>query len=247
MASKRAIYQSWGIEYKSGKILHDGKWIPELLKEGNSKVGKTVWTWSMLPGKEGTCVCDCIGCYAETGFYNMPSVKASLTANMLLVETDIDFFYRAISAQLETIGSGTVRIHAAGDFATKNSAEYAATWHRIVKENPSFLLWTYTKVREYEHLFDDVPNGNIVKSVIDGIGLNFGHCDYIIETYKKLVAMGANVYICRCGIDKNQHCENCTHCATAEFVLFLEHSTAYNAMKDPRYSELVALIESQAE
>ena len=243
--TKREIYAKYGIEYKSGKILYHGEWIAELLKEGNSKTGKRVYTWSMLPGKDGTCVCDCEGCYAQTGFYNMPSVRESLKMNTAIVENDIDFFYKAISAQLETIGKGEIRIHASGDFATKNMETYAETWHRIVTENPSFMFWTYTKVRQYETLLDDTPNGNIVKSVIDGIGVNYGHCDYIIKAYRKLKAMGANVYICRCGIDKNQHCENCGHCSSADFVLFIEHSTSYKAEKDPAFAELKAIIDAQ--
>lgn len=245
--TKKEIYAKYGIEYNNGKILYHGEWIAELLKEGNSKTGKRVYTWSMLPGEKGTCVCTCKECYAMTGFYNMPSVIESLTKNTAIVENDIDFFYRAVSAQLETIGSGEIRIHAAGDFATKNMEEYAATWKKIVVENPRFMFWTYTKVRELENLFDDTANGNIVKSIIDGIGVNYGHCDYIIAAYKKLKAMGANVYICRCGIDKNQHCENCGHCSKADFVLFIEHSTSYNAKKDPLYNELKELIESQGE
>lgn len=243
--NKKAIYKKHGIEYNNGKILYHGKMINELLKEGNTKTGKKVFTWSLLPGKNGTCVCTCIGCYAMTGFYRMPSVIESLTLNTDIVNNDIDFFYNAISAQLEIIGHGEIRIHAAGDFHTKNPVQYAETWKRIVKENPSFLCWTYTKIKQFENLFDDVENGNIVKSVIDGIGYNFGHCDYIIKTYKKLKAMGANVYICRCGIDKNQHCENCKHCATADFVLFIEHSTEYKAEKDQLYNELKTIIDNQ--
>lgn len=245
--TKKEIYAKYGIEYKDGKILYNGNWIEELLKEGNSKTGRRVYTWSMLPGIGGTCVCTCKGCYAMTGFYNTPSVHESLTLNTSIVENDIDFFYRAISAQLECLGSGEIRIHAAGDFATKNADVYAATWRRIASENPSFLFWTYTKVKKFETLFDGIENANIVKSVIDGIGFNFGHCDYIINTYNTLKAHGARVYICRCGIDKNQHCENCKHCATSDFVLFIEHSTSYKAEKDPLFETLKALIESQAE
>ena len=243
--NKKQIYAKHGIEYINGKIIYHGQPIAELLKEGNSKTGKRVYTWSMLPGKEGTCVCSCEGCYAMTGFYQMPNVKAALQQNTDIVNNDIEFFYNAVSAQLETIGSGEIRIHAAGDFNTKNPAEYAYTWQRIAKENPSFLFWTYTKVKQFENLFADIPNANIVKSVINGIGYNFGHCDYIINVYKKLKAAGANVYICRCGIDKNQHCENCKHCATADFVLFIEHSTAYKAENDPAFDELKAIINAQ--
>lgn len=243
--TKRDIYAARGIEYKAGKILYKGNWIPELLKEGNSKTGKAVYTWSMLPGKAGTCVCDCAGCYAQTGFYKMRNVQDALQLNTDIVNNDIEFFYNAVSAQLASIGSGEIRIHAAGDFNTKDPVQYAETWKRIAIENPSFLFWTYTKVVQFETLFDNVPNANIVKSVINGIGYNYGHCGYIIDTYNKLRAMGANVYICRCGIDKNQHCEKCGHCATAQFVLFIEHSTSYKAEADPLFDTLKAIINAQ--
>lgn len=138
--TKREAYAANGIEYKAGKILYNGKWIPELLKEGNSKTGKAVYTWSMLPGKAGTCVCDCTGCYAKTGFYQMRNVRDALQLNTDIVNNDIEFFYNAVSAQLEAVGSGEVRIHAAGDFATDNPVQYAETWKRIAIENPSFLF-----------------------------------------------------------------------------------------------------------
>lgn len=245
MKSKKSVYAKWGIQYKGEKILYNGKWIPELLKEGNTKTGEKVWTWSTLPGKNGTCICDCEGCYAKTGFYRMQSVLESLKRNTEVVNDDIDFFYRAVSAQLEIIGQGEVRIHASGDFNTKNPEEYAETWKRIVSENSPFLFWTYTKIRRFETLFDDAPNGNIVKSIVDGIGYNFGHCDHIIKAYNMLKKYGKNVYICRCGIDKNQHCEGCKYCATAEFVLFIEHSTSYKAEEDPLFPELKNIIENQ--
>lgn len=53
---KADVYKKYGIEYKNGKILYNGQWIAELLKEGNSKTGKRVWTWSMPAGTAGTCV-----------------------------------------------------------------------------------------------------------------------------------------------------------------------------------------------
>lgn len=244
--TKKDIYASFGIEYdNNGHILYNDEWIPELLKDGNTKTGKHVHTFSLPAGKEYSCVCDCIGCYAQVGRYNTDAVKESNIRNMRIVENNIDFFYRAISAQLATIGNGEIRIHASGDFAVKNMTEYAETWHRIVKENPSFLFWTYTKVRTLETLFDDLDNGNIVKSVIDGMGVNFGHCDYILKVYRKLKTMGASVYICRCGIDSNQHCENCGHCSKSDFVLFIEHSTEYNAKKDPYFEELKRVIDEQ--
>lgn len=118
-------------------------------------------------------------------------------------------------------------------------------WHDIAHDFRSFETWTYTKMKKYETLFDDLPNANIVKSVIPGIGFNFGHCDYIINAYYTLKALGKSVYICKCGFDKNQHCEKCGVCSQYEYVLFLEHSTGYNAEKDPLYQKLYNIVMNQ--
>lgn len=252
--TRKEIFAKCGIEFDGNShILFDGKWIPLFLKQGNSKVGKKVYTFSLPAGTKGTCICDCEGCYAKVGRYVFPNVIECLKRNQWFVENEIDFIHRAINAQIECICKAAatdavcVRIHAAGDFNTSNRDDYATMWKMIAYENPSVLFWTYTKISQLENLFDDVPNANIVKSVINGIGFNFGHCDYIIDTYKKLKATGCKVYICRCGIDKNQHCQGCRHCYESDFVLFLEHSTDYKATEDPRFDELKALIESQAD
>lgn len=240
-----AIYNKYGIDVIGDKLISPLGPVNPPLKEGNSKVGKKVYTFSLLPGKDGTCCCNCKGCYAMTGFFNMPSVKASLEIWTRLVNEHLDWVNRVIRAQLEIIGSGEVRIHAAGDFATKNQDAYAAMWHDIAHDFPSFLFWTYTKVTKFETLFDDLPNANIVKSIIPKIGINFGHCDYVINAYYTLKSLGLPVYICRCGIDKNQHCENCGVCATYKYVLFVEHSTSYKAEEDPLFGKLCEIVNNQ--
>jgi len=259
MASKKQIYKSYGIEYKAGKILSPIGYVPELLKEGNTKTGKAVYTYSLLPGTagieidfngyhfevKGTCICNCSGCYAQTGFYRMNNVIISLAVNTYLVNNYPDFVKNAIMAQLSYIGRGEIRIHASGDFNTVNPNLYTSMWYEIAKRFTSFRFWTYTKVKQYETLFDSLKNANIVKSIIPNIGFNFGHCDYIINAYYTLKAMGKSVYICRCGIDKNQHCENCGICATYDYVLFLEHSTSYKAEDDPLYEKLCELVSNQ--
>ena len=257
--TKKAIYAKYGIQFINGKILSPIGFICELLKEGNDKTGKLVYTFSLLPGTgefeieingqviivKGTCCCDCIGCYAKTGRFNSDIVMRSLIINTFLVNNYIDFVKACIMAQLEYIGRGEIRIHAAGDFNTSNPEVYAAMWYEIAKKFNTFRFWTYTKVKKYETLFDDLKNANIVKSVIPGIGFNFGHCDYIINAYYTLKELGKSVYICKCGIDKNQHCENCGVCATYEYVLFLEHSTDYKPEQDPLYEKFIEIVNNQ--
>ena len=257
--TKAMIYKKHGITFNAGKIVSPIGNINELLKEGNDKTGKLVYTFSILPGNgyysvminnelidiKGTCVCNCTGCYAQAGRFNCSNVIQSIAVNTYLVNYYLAFVKACIAAQLECIGNGEIRIHAAGDFNTINSDNYAAMWHDIAEKYTDFLFWTYTKVKKYETLFDDLNNANIVKSVIPGIGFNYGHCDYIINAYYTLKEMGKTVYICKCGIDKNQHCQDCKVCATYEYVLFIKHSTEYKAEKDPLYSKLVEIINNQ--
>lgn len=257
--SKSAIYADHNIIYKNGKILApEFGFINPLLIDGNSKLGKGVYTFSTLPGtivyhiningKEyetiGTCPCNCIGCYAQTGFYNMPSVKQSNFIKTYLVRKYPEFVKNAIIAQIEAENIKLFRIHASGDFF---GIEYINLWREVVKACENTVFWTYTKNALAESAFLEFDNINIVKSIIPGVGFNFGKCAYILKAYKALKESGKSVYICRCGIDKNQHCTNCKGCSKNDYVLFIEHSTDYKAEADPAFDELKSIIESQTE
>lgn len=258
-ATKKDIYKKYGITFDGEKIVSPIGRINELLKEGNSKTGKAVYTWSLLPGTEfheielngvivsikGTCCCDCSGCYAKAGFYKTSSVIRSLAINTYLVNNFPDFVKNAIMAQLEIIGRGEIRIHAAGDFNTESPEQYANMWKDIASKFNSFRFWTYTKIKKFETIFDSLKNANIVKSVIPGVGFNFGTCEYIINAYYTLKDMEQSVYICRCGIDKGQHCERCGVCTTYKYVLFVEHSTNYKAEQDPLFDKLCEIVNNQ--
>ena len=255
--NKKAIYAKFGIEYRNGKILAPlFGWINPLLVDGNGKLGKGVWTFSTLPSNnifhivinglsfdvKGTCPCNCKGCYAQTGFYNMPSVLQSNAIKTILARDYTEFVKNAIIAQVIADNVKLCRIHASGDFF---STEYVAMWFEIVKACVGCVFWTYTKNASAENAFNGLANINIVKSVIHGFGFNFGTCEYILKVYKALKEMGKDVYICKCGIDKNQHCVNCKGCSKNDFVLFIEHSTSYKAENDPFFAELKEIIASQ--
>ena len=84
-----------------------------------------------------------------------------------------------------------------------------------------------------------------MRSIVLEFGFNFGHIDYIFRAYLELVARGESPYICRCTFDKNQHCENCRGCIENKYVLFVEHSTAYKAEKDPLFAAACAIVDAQ--
>lgn len=256
--TKKDIYKEYGIDYdtKTGKIVSPIGSVNKLLINGNAKIGKGVYHFSTLPGTavfnatingvnyqvNGTCVCDCVGCYAETGNYRFQTTINALAMRTIIAREYTDFCKRAILAQIKADKIKTVRIHASGDFF---NFQYVAMWLEIVSTCKEVTFWTYTKNKNYETAFDSFSNANIVKSIIDGIGLNYGHCDYILDTYKKLKAAGKKVYICKCGTDPQQHCTNCKGCALNDYVLFIEHSTAYQAAQDPAFPALKSEIEKQ--
>ncbi len=230
MAITKALatsYNKYGIAVSGDKIVSPIGLVAPLLKIGtNGKLGKTVASCSVLAGNKayktkfgeipGTCGYNCPGCYAMQGKFNCPDVVNSNAVNTILAREYIDFFDRAIRAQLDTLPGVAVRLHAAGDFFSK---EYADTWRAIVRDYPNNEFWTYTKA-EYESAFDNLPNGNIVKSIIPNFGFNFGTIEYIFRAYLELVARGETPYICRCTFDKSQHCENCKGCINNKYVLF---------------------------
>ena len=125
--TKKEIYAQHGIEYKAGKIYNkEFGWIRPLLVDGNKKIGVGCYHFSVLPGNmiysmiinnrsydvKGTCVCNCVGCYAQTGNYRFSSVKKSLLIKTWLINNDLDFVYRAISAQIKADKIEYCRIHA---------------------------------------------------------------------------------------------------------------------------------------
>lgn len=269
--TKKDIYASYGIQYDNKNHIYCEplqRWVPQLLINGNKKIGRGVWHFSITAGtapvsKEtvekaigkiaadwqdaqrlcgGTCSCNCPGCYAQSGHYVKSSVRASLAWRTFLCRRFLAWTENAINAQIAACNIKMVRIHAAGDFF---SNEYVMMWKRIAEVNTDCIFWTYTKTAfEAVKRFDSLNNANVVKSLIDG-KVNFGKAGYLMALYKELVAAGKSVWICRCGIDKEQHCNNCHHCYSAEYVLFLEHGTDYRPEQDPDYPEFVALVNSQ--
>lgn len=270
--TKKEIYAGFGIEYKAGRINYPiyGMKRP-ILKNGNAKVGKNVWTESLLPTNKiitgyarlanvvnaaglkeikGTCNCTCknekgeTACYACTGCYQFDSTKASLAVNTIMAKFYMNWFKRAIMAQIIADNIKIVRIHAAGDFF---SAEYVEMWKEIIKANPGVLFWTYTKTK-FENAFNGFSNANIVKSVVKGFGINFGHCGYIAKLYRALKAAGKDVFLCPCGIkgfETETKCNTCCACAKHEYVLFVEHSTSYDSSKDPDLELIKAILNDQ--
>lgn len=255
---KRDYYAEQGIEYKDGRIYAPAlqAWIRPLLKDPDNNRKTQVWTLSTLPtdgtfdvtidGRpytvRGTCPCHCPGCYAMHGLQATPSARASQATTTLLVRLDVDFVRRALIAQIRADHITEARIHAAGDF--DNNPAYVAALIDAATET-GCDMWTYTKWTELENAADGVPLFHIVPSIVPGHGLNYGTCEHVMECVDAIKAAGRSVYVCRCGVDPDQHCKNCGGCRRYDHVLFIEHGTDYDKNADPLFPVLAAYIESQ--
>ena len=222
-----------GFKMYGSLIMVAGELYPVPMTGGNSKLGN-VWNTGTAPGtgfysvtdKEtgetvgtmGTCPVDCEKCYGQCGFYNMPSTKYSTIRKTELLRNHMKEYFEIIEIIIKYENVKKMRLHAVGDFIPGEAKHY----YELFKKFPHVTVWTY----------------------IPGCGFNFGHVAYIAAVFYKLLRAGKSVYICRCGIDKNQHCENCDGCSKHEYVLFIEHSTDYIAEKDYGFDKLKALIES---
>lgn len=250
-------------------------WIKPVCKHGNSKIGKVWQFSTLaanvivsesvaraITGKDdmetrtlcgGTCGMMCkdkdgkCACYGCLGHYTRSSVQICNGRHSYLSRVALDWLRNAIIAQIEADHIELFRIHVTGDMVNR---EYAGMWLEIIRKYPGVTFWTYTKQRGKG--FDDVldaidseANANIVKSIVPGVGYNFGHAGYLIGLYDMLTRQGKSVYICRCGVDNSQHCDDCSGCRNHEFVLFLEHGTDYNPKNDPAYPAFVDLVNSQ--
>lgn len=236
--TKADKYNARNVQYKDNKVQTPlGNWVALPLKEGNTKVGKAVKTWSIMHGNElytidnvgskvkevmdlyhiteckGSCEFHCDHCYCDNGFYTMCNdAYASAVQWLTLYRMYPDWVERTIIAQIQIEGITQVRVHAQGDFNVDSN--YIDMWCRICRACPNTKFWTYTKIDSALTAFDDVPNMFITPSITP-YGFNFGTCEYLLDTYDKLTRDGYRVHICRCGGERDgeskQHCEHCNH------------------------------------
>lgn len=131
------------------------------VQNGNSKLGKGIYTVNLLPGdtpltlKDGTqltnisgsCAGCCSGCksacYAvnDTKRYHNTCIP-SQGANTLLARFDRPRFFDDIQRFLDYNMVAAMRIHSSGEFL---NYDYFLRWIEIAKNNPNVKFYCYTK------------------------------------------------------------------------------------------------------
>ena len=188
-------------------------------KAGNSKIAKSVLTFT-LP----THVCfganqQCKNCYAVQPEKMFKVVRDKRQKNLELTAT-FDFAERAIE-QIRESKKKVVRLHESGDFY---SELYALKWITIAKALPEVRFYTMTKkLKRFENLqkFAELPNVNVINSITEDGGKNYGDWERVNKLQKD------GYFLCPCAIRDWKGCgTDCKMCEHTEKVCFLEHSPA---------------------
>ncbi|WP_169816153.1 GP88 family protein [Nocardia miyunensis] len=132
-----------------------------------------VWNWSLpawagrLPDGRTYNTCPSAGvcaqaCYALTGTYMWPVVRAKHQGNLMFVLDDLPGWEAAMVAELGAakFHGGWIRIHDAGDFF---SDAYLLAWLRICRARPDVNFYAYTKeVARFRRLVEPDPPENML-------------------------------------------------------------------------------------
>jgi len=190
-----------------------------ILSRGNSKLDKTILCFAISPVVSCLNCSQCAKkCYARKPYLRWTNVKSAWDRNFSMAKDGS--FFLALSRQIRASRTcKTVRIHVAGDFF---SAEYIEQWSAIVSLFPAVKFYAYTKVW---HLFpeqlsklNNKPNCNIINSIVEDGGVNFGD-DKRVEELKNF---GYSV----CPVEKNNKIicgKDCKVCITENKVAFKIH------------------------
>lgn len=148
---------------------------------GNEKVGKGVWNYSLLPGDEplklkngvqltniaGTCdgCCDgCKGvCYAinsATRHHNR--VIKAWGENTMLAKNDMETFFAELQNFINRNEVSVMRVHVGGEFF---SLLYMIRTIKFSEENPDVVFYFYTKRYEWLEETEDKWNGKLPENV----------------------------------------------------------------------------------
>lgn len=192
------------------------------LVKGNSKLGKGVYAFNLLPGAEplstktkgkltdirGTCGGCCDGCenycYAvrDAKLYHN-TVIPSVAKNTLIMRNDMDGCFKQLKEQLVSKKANILRYHSSGEIETYDQLLHMV---RLATEMPQVKFYFYTKrfniLENYLKRNDKLPD-NLVANVSEWKGNTKG---YKLD--------GLNVFMYDDGTD--QRMKSIVHCPAVD-------------------------------
>lgn len=191
------------------------EYVARMVKNGNIKIGRTMWSWNKLAGSgtiagcKGTCGEHCKGCYDEKNPKKSPcyvfksyniygwdhsSVVKGHVRNTNIMRDDINKAFKEIQLQLKRAKKkpSAVRIHASGEL---ESAQELRKWIETAAMFPDIPFYVYTKAYEIlDEVLSENNNNTIPKNFF--INISIWH-DSGVEAYnrwKRLDCVRAFVY-----------------------------------------------------
>ena len=179
------------------------EYIARMVKNGNIKIGNTMWSWNKLAGNgviagcKGTCGEHCHGCYNADdprkspcyvfksyniyGWDNSSVVKGHVR-NTNIMRNDIVRAFSDIQLQLKRAKKkpSAVRIHASGELET---AQELWKWIETAAMTPDTPFYVYTKAYDIlDEVLSKLDNDSIPSNLF--INVSIWH-ENGIETYNK--------------------------------------------------------------
>lgn len=179
------------------------EYVAKMIKNGNIKIGNTMWSWNKLAGNgiiagcKGTCGNHCSGCYSPnnpkksscyvfksyvTYGWDKSSVVKSHVRNTNIMRDNIDYAFNDIKLQLKRAKKkpSAVRIHASGELETPNELK---KWIETASTFPEIPFYIYTKAYEIlDEVLMHIDKNNIPSNLF--INVSIWH-DNGIESYNK--------------------------------------------------------------
>lgn len=179
------------------------EYIARMVKNGNIKIGDTMWSWNKLAGSgeiagcKGTCGENCHGCYDAEDPRKSPcyvfksyniygwdksTVVGAHIRNTNIMRKDIDYAFNDIRLQLLRARKkpSAVRIHAAGELET---AQELRKWIETAAMFSFSPFYVYTKAYDIlNEVLSEFDNDSIPKNFF--VNVSIWH-ENGIETYNK--------------------------------------------------------------
>jgi len=151
------------------------------ISKGNQKIGKTM-NVSLAPIRTcgGNCrVCKCI-CYDIKACMQYGNVMNARARNTALQEIDRDRYFAEIDQAMKRRRANKfLRWHVGGDIV---DYDYFCRMVENAKNNPDFIVWTYTKQYHIVNQYVKEHGGSIAEAIPSNISIMFSvwkglHCD----------------------------------------------------------------------
>ena len=179
------------------------EYVARMVKNGNIKIGQTMWTWNKLAGSgtiagcKGTCGGHCNGCYNADNPRKSPcyvfksyniygwdhsSVVRGHVRNTNIMRNDINHAFNDIRLQIQRAKRkpSAIRIHSAGEL---ESSRELREWIKTAFMFPDIPFYVYTKAYEIlDEVLSEFDNDNMPQNVF--INVSIWH-ENGIDTYNK--------------------------------------------------------------